>query len=897
PTVYTNQVAYQQEEIFVRIENNIGTQCYSTDSFLFDVFDSALPNDVTYRLCDNADDGDDMNGFVEFDLSTISAQVIDPQSTAQFNISYHANQADAIANASPLPLLYTNSIANSEQVVVRMENIDNTNCYTTALIDLIVDPLPNVTPIVELRQCDDDADGLTLFNLTEANDLISTNGANEVFTYYLTQTEAQGGAVVDQIANVNAYQNPVPLAGVVFARIESDQGCWRTAQIDLIVGATQIPAGFQLSYNACDDVSIDGDNTNGIASFDFIDATAQIEALFPVGQNITISYYTSITDALSETNSIPDISDHRNDLSPNVQNIVVRVDSDDVNACLGLGEHIALTVDPLPTENTITDFVLCSDTNEAQFDLMSKDNEVIGTHAGGMIVSYHRSLSDALANNNALVSPFTNESINQTIYVRAQFDDNANGIGDVGECLSTDMSFQLQVIPNPVIFSPDAIRICSDQIDTVYDLTIRESQISGGDGTIVLDYYETQLDLDNDNPIPDISNYTSTSLNNTIIVEATGTNGCTSTTTLELNTILYALTDLMPNILEECEIDNDGFDEFDLTRRENQILNGLNPADFVFSYYVMETDAIAGNANTIDDPGAYINSIALTETIFVRIDPISNECFQIAPLTLQVNQVPEILIEDEYVICLDRDDNVLVPENITFLPNPPIDTQLNETEYSFEWYLGDVSSDNLLIGENASTLIPIVPGDYTVIATNLLTGCTIPASTTVIGSYPPESISVEVITPAFSENNAININVEGIGDYEYSLDDGLWQDSSVFENILGGEHTVYVRDTLNCGQVFSIFIVIDYPKFVTPNGDGYNDTWNIKGIKNQPNAKIYIFDRYGKLLKQLNSASNGWDGTFNGEMMPSSDYWFTVEFIDPIDDVMKIFKAHFALKR
>jgi valyl-tRNA synthetase len=39
----------------------------------------------------------------------------------------------------------------------------------------------------------------------------------------------------------------------------------------------------------------------------------------------------------------------------------------------------------------------------------------------------------------------------------------------------------------------------------------------------------------------------------------------------------------------------------------------------------------------------------------------------------------------------------------------------------------------------------------------------------------------------------------------------------------------------------------------------------------------------------------GWDGTFNGEALPSTDYWFTVEYEE--NGESKIFKAHFSLKR
>jgi gliding motility-associated-like protein len=90
--------------------------------------------------------------------------------------------------------------------------------------------------------------------------------------------------------------------------------------------------------------------------------------------------------------------------------------------------------------------------------------------------------------------------------------------------------------------------------------------------------------------------------------------------------------------------------------------------------------------------------------------------------------------------------------------------------------------------------------------------------------------------------------------------------------------------------------VIDYPRYFTPNGDGFHETWNVTGLQNfDAITKIYIFDRYGKLLKQLSASGDGWDGTYNGQPLPSTDYWFTVDY--PENGVMKQFKAHFSLKR
>ena len=114
-----------------------------------------------------------------------------------------------------------------------------------------------------------------------------------------------------------------------------------------------------------------------------------------------------------------------------------------------------------------------------------------------------------------------------------------------------------------------------------------------------------------------------------------------------------------------------------------------------------------------------------------------------------------------------------------------------------------------------------------------------------------------------------------------------------FSGVGPGFHTVYVRDKNDCGTVKKNISVIGFPKFLTPNGDGYNDRWHVYGINtpNQANSEVYIFDRYGKLLIQLNPLGDGWDGTYNGAIMPTSDYWFYVKLEDG-----RFFKGHFTLK-
>lgn len=146
----------------------------------------------------------------------------------------------------------------------------------------------------------------------------------------------------------------------------------------------------------------------------------------------------------------------------------------------------------------------------------------------------------------------------------------------------------------------------------------------------------------------------------------------------------------------------------------------------------------------------------------------------------------------------------------------------------------------------------------------------------------------------------LTVNVIGNGSYAYALDDenGPYQDSNVFRNVTEGDHLIFVRDKNGCGTITYEFIQTlrpdDFPKFFTPNNDGINDYWQLSPINdNVPSLRaLYIFDRYGNLLSQINPESSGWDGTYNGRPMPSSTYWFkAVSVFD------REIQGYFALKR
>ena len=150
----------------------------------------------------------------------------------------------------------------------------------------------------------------------------------------------------------------------------------------------------------------------------------------------------------------------------------------------------------------------------------------------------------------------------------------------------------------------------------------------------------------------------------------------------------------------------------------------------------------------------------------------------------------------------------------------------------------------------------------------------------------------DVIINDFSGNNAVEIKTIGTGPFEYSMDGISFQDDSIFTNVQPGEYTIYARENTSCTISKSRIYVLDYPRFFTPNADGYNDLWKIKNLDLYPEAIITIFDRYGKLLKQFNATNKGWNGVYKGFPLPADDYWFHIKFTD-----LKSIKGHFSLKR
>ena len=381
-------------------------------------------------------------------------------------------------------------------------------------------------------------------------------------------------------------------------------------------------------------------------------------------------------------------------------------------------------------------------------------------------------------------------------------------------------------------------------------------------------------------------NNTSTDLNPTHVYTSTGEYLVTITidTEGEVQTVYRTLIisdqpeplDLDPLI--SCEdVNGSGSAEFDLISALPQDI--IDDDTIAVSFYEDEMDAI-NFVNPIINVTTYSNTSS-PQLIYVRLqNSFRGDCFSISELELQISESPIIEDTDTAFFCVND------PNASTFIDAGPLED--NITDYTYLWLETNETTYQIEVLSQGMYTVRITPNNS--ITPQNPDGCFADRTVTVSTSGIATINSINV------SGNSVTISATGIGDYEYAIDDitGPYQDNNNFSGLEPGVHIAYVRDKNDCGTVEGSFSIIGFPRVFTPNGDGENDYWFVQGISGQfqPNSKIYIFDRYGKLLKQLSPSSKGWDGTFNGSNMPTDDYWFSVTLEDG-----RTYKDHFTLKR
>ncbi len=799
-----------------------------------------------------------------------------------------------------LPLTFDNY-----QYRVFLQRAGNSCDDTSNAIVLTVEPLPIISAAVELRQCDTDTDGFSDFNLNEAATDISDNFINETFVFYPTLLDAQNDSNPISAADAIVFTNRTVTTDIVWARAISTFGCYRISEVTLIVSTTGIPATFQRNFENCDDFldingddNIDNDDTDGVATFDFSGVDIEIRNLFPPTQALTITYYRNQADALAELNAITDTANYRNIGYPNSQQIYVRVDSDLDNDCLGFGPHITLTVDPVPTATDVSDLELCDNLDDGDgfngivqtFDLESQTPLILGTqNPADYTVTYHTNAADANAGVAAITTSgmYTNTVADlQTIYVRVT--------NNTTLCFTDHTSFDLIVNPLPVANFVQDLEICDDDSDgsaqngfsQSFDLELQTPGVLGTqDPAIFSVTYHASL-ADAQAGILPLGSPFSNSVPFSQIIYVRVFNSVTQCANgiSNFNAIVNPepTTENVSN-LSYCDDATDGDDTNGFIQNidlDSQILGILGPLqdedDFTVTFHETAADASSGNS-PLSSP--YSNTMAGQQTIYVRVLNDDTLCVNDDfTFDVIVNPLPDFQVTTPQIVCLN---------------GPPLTIRVENPAAVYDYVWTDPNG-NMIAGVSEIT---ITSGGLYTITASTTDGTTdengvpcarvrtIQVDESIIATITDD----DVIIVDDNDNNSITIDPTnlGIGDYEYALineDNGQttpFQDDPLFENLEGGFYTILVRDKNGCGTASLLVSVVVFPKFFTPNNDGVNDTWAIKGANSTffPSSQIHIFNRFGKVIAEIDIDNPGWNGTFNGKALPSDDYWFSIVLV------------------
>ena len=399
---------------------------------------------------------------------------------------------------------------------------------------------------------------------------------------------------------------------------------------------------------------------------------------------------------------------------------------------------------------------------------------------------------------------------------------------------------------------------------TIYDLSTTDANLKNNDVNITKTTWHSNLtDAQNStNAITNLTSFSNSSPNQVLYVKASSKYACSKIATVTMSTATTVVPSPSPIAICDEDAIQDGIHLFNLGALVTpQLLNGL-PSGVAADYYLSFADALV-EKNKIGP--IFTNTQAFQQTIYTRIKN-GLDCYGITPVTLVVNTFDPVNFEEETTfLCSGSNLNLSV-------------------DSGFSSYLWNT-------GATTAAITVQQAGTYTITVTNDK-GCK-KTKTFIVKASEKATYENATVKDFAGNKNTITIQYKGTGDYEFSLDGTSYQDNATFTNVAPGSYTISIRDKNGCGITISDLIyVLDYPRFFTPNGDGFNDTWKINNLGSLPQSRIVIFDRYGKLLKELTAVGDSWNGTFTGAPLPSNDYWFQLIFADG-----KIIKGHFSLKR
>ena len=880
PSNYTNTSTPSQTLYVLLI--NLDSGCSNTTTLEIRVADNPVANvPDALEFCDP-----DNDGYGIFDIESVNNEVI-PNDGMDYNVTYHETQTDAENGINEFYSMYENILPDTQTMYVRVENSES-HCYDVVPLQLIVYPTPIVpVNLDDLEICDDNvADGYAEFDLSLQNASVygSQSTADFTITYHASLTTAENGTG----ALPQYYTNIYPFQQTIYVRLENNTtGCYTTREFDLIVHPNPVVnPDYDNDLSLCDDFGEPGDELL------IFDLTVENDEVTGDVNGYAVSYYHTSADAQSGNNQIINDTAYQNTVNP--ETLYVRVE--DVNTGCTSFTTVTLRVlnNPTPLADIEPQETCDDDTDgdenngQAVFDL-TIDELAILNGEGGVTPVYYETYEDAFDGVNAIADPTAYYNITpylQTIYIRVT--------NDVTGCY-TITTFDLIVHPLPAVTDAPVYYLCeydNDYVET-FPLTDMDSFVMDGGDTndLEITYYNTLADAEDDTAELVGPNIT---VNGTRAIFARVYDeiyGCVQTVAYTIE-IRQAPLANKPEPVALCDVEheladgtivpiNDGIEIFDLTAVIDEIRGVQDPGTYEVSLYTSASDALDGiNALEADEIVAYETT---TTTLYALVTNVNTGCTNGDPIAVELYVEPlgEVVLTQtgSEVLCIDVTNN------------PIIGTDLG-AGYSYLWNTGATTA-TIEITEGGEYFVEVIN-------TNTINQCSYTSNTVVYQEASLPGVTPRVIqSEAFQGEDTIAVIAEGAGvsEYSYTLETGESNTTGIFTNVAPGFHTITITELNGCGSLAIQVSVIDYMRYFTPNGDGVNDKWRIIGLESQENAQVYIFDRQGKLIKQIAATSEGWNGTFNGTIMPSNDYWFKVVYTEPTTGEVKEFTNHFTLKR
>ena len=467
---------------------------------------------------------------------------------------------------------------------------------------------------------------------------------------------------------------------------------------------------FSQTLNQPSDMVVCDDDNDEIAVFNLESQTPQILGDFSPN-NYTVSYHLTEADAVNQVDALP--SPYTNIVNP--QTIFVSV-VENTTGNLEIFTFL-LIVNPAPGNGFAQDVIACDEGGGfATFDLTLFDAEFGGANPD-VVVTYFETLQDAQSNTNPIITPqfYTNiVAYFQTIYVRVE--------NSITGCFTANPNavLYLNVDQGIILNEPSPLVVCDDDDDgfSPFDLDSKTDEILAGNQnpTFIVTYHETLADAEANTNALSSPYFNIVAYSQTVYVRVSTIFGdCFQTTTLELVVDIDCLL-LTPGNIAFCSDDPNFLGDFDLTSQNAQIVDNDVIADYNFSYYSTEVDAVNQN-NPIPNPTSYQSGIG-TSIIYVHVEEISTGSSAITTLTITGNMPPFVDYNGPYTICGD-DEIVLTPL-----------VSGGSGQYTYLWNTGATDPE----------IVVFEAGVYTIDVTDAFTGCT--AETFTIDVIGGQSIAL-----------------------------------------------------------------------------------------------------------------------------------------------------------